>query len=132
MSLEDEKYYTPEINEFCIGFEFESKNSSVSTNGEWVKDEISDMESMRRFADCFDGVEEYRVKYLDRGDIESLGFEMDKSSDYYWLRYFNGEYLLSVESEGHRVIIEKDGDNYFVGTIKNKSELKKILKMLGV
>ena len=31
----ENKYYTPALEEFCAGFEFESNYKSLSKNGDW-------------------------------------------------------------------------------------------------
>ncbi len=65
----DNKYYTPEVQELGVGFEFEEKNE----DGDWIKETYP-------FGDPWFSVDEIyngriRVKYLDREDIESLGWE---------------------------------------------------------
>lgn len=82
----ENKYYTPTIEEFCVGFEYEYKEKKV-----WKKDEL-DISGMTS-GDC--GADHYvendidfildklksndiRVKYLDREDIESFGFKFNE------------------------------------------------------
>jgi hypothetical protein len=96
----------------------------------------------------------YELKHLDREDIESLGFE--HSHNYDGEEYpslfdehgYSAGFLLDTQLEndigiflylfpdGYVVIdfIFKCGSipHSFAGTIKNKSELKKVLKMIGV
>lgn len=122
---EENKYYTPEVFEFHVNFEYQEKQQ----DGTW-KDVKFPYDPGLSLDDIYGGG--IRVKHLDREDIESLGFEFDKGSDYYWTRFFNGEYLLCTENEGKGITLEKDGDFYFMGKIKNKSELKRILKQIGV
>lgn len=139
-----DKYYTPEIEEFGIGFEFESNYITYSRDNEWVKvtlgkDDIN-YEGVSWFYSSYIGdavPTEFRVKHLDREDIESLGFEEQPNIpipfthrkiyndiDVAFLYWFN-------ELGETRVVIDC-GDKKFSGVIKNKSELKKILKMIGV
>ncbi len=87
-----------------------------------------------------------RVKYLDREDIESLGFFCHATDE----RVFHSEkgiiinigwgspvkkgitlaIVSPVFDESKMSIVH---ENYlFNGTIKNKSELKKLLKQLGI
>ena len=69
----NEKYYTPKIKEFYVGFEYEWKCDGTQTD--WTKSTCSilmnplDVDARR--------INEYRVKYLDQEDIESLGFKED-------------------------------------------------------
>ena len=72
-----EKYYTPEIKEFCIGFEFE-----YYWNEKWEKTKLEktdciygEYENHYAFEDIIRNVIKTRVKYLDKKDIESVWFE---------------------------------------------------------
>ena len=81
--MEDKKYYTPEIEEFCEGFEYEYSYKG----GEWVKEKFSINSGD---TDCMAGdwyefspncpQTECRVKYLDKDDLEECGWEY--SSDF--------------------------------------------------
>src|SRR3990167_11102970 len=90
--METDKYYTPELDEFHIGFEFEiidyssnnyEKDKSTCT---WDKSVLKreDIFSAYKEDSYFETVVSYlnnnhvRVKYLDREDIQSLGFEYDR------------------------------------------------------
>ena len=135
------KYYTPEIEEFHVGFEYEWNNSNE--DDVW-KTSVADNE------DCYHAVQDiinnldrkYRVKYLDKEDIESLGFEYqdgkmikDYSDDFIYKPNNNLQYNLTYVYEQNilRIHVEdlvyfEESYNYlFQGTIKNKSELKKLL-----
>jgi hypothetical protein len=127
MSKEENKYYTPEIEEFHVGFEYEHRNLPDGEDAEWfphVFNKHCDAETHKNM--------ERRVKHLDREDIEGCGFEelnekdeyRLKSNDAIWLEIKHG--LVFIEN-----LHERDG-NLFKGTIKNKSELKRILKQIGV
>ncbi len=128
---EEAKYYTPEIDEFHVGFECEFKNSMQSN--EW-EHEICDQDTVSlayvaiehedyegEFANTF------RVKHLDKSDIESFGFKQKTS--------------ISYVKEGCRIhcwennlleINDDSGEHMCTATVKNKSELKKLLKMIGI
>lgn len=87
--MEKEKYYTPEISEFHVGFEFEEKerfgDGTVKTkedfsNANWIKKsmeigELYYIERMLSGRNALNGICGIRTKYLDREDIESFGFE---------------------------------------------------------
>lgn len=153
----ESKYYIPDISEFHVGFEYEHCHSSIRfvmlnlKTGEesdateskeiWEKSIFSGNEfdvwkSSFKFDDSLrDG--QIRVKYLDREDIESLGFEHDQSTK-------DGSYFYSgtLMTENQWCINLKDlivdiydingkSDFRFNGFVKNKSELKRILKMIG-
>jgi hypothetical protein len=139
---EQEKYYTPEITELYVGFECEM------CEPEYVGDDKYER-NWRKIT--FEGFEayrnryEYRVKYLDRQDIEELGFELesehhnDNHHGYVFFKYFSdikyGLKIRYIDNNIRDVIIyygEKEICFLFDGIIKNKSELKKILRMCGV
>ena len=75
--MENTKYYTPEIEEFCVGFEYEQKvkfgwyNSIFGElNGEYIGEYDNEL------SECYWEIRHnnIRVKYLDKTDIESFGF----------------------------------------------------------
>ena len=126
---EGSRYYTPSIEEFHVGFEYDSKGN---INAEWVS-KIVEENTMTAL-----GASYCRVKYLDREDIESLGFKFKE----YWIReekgsiyhkgihgitYFNGTGTISI---WELLQADCEGETYFQGTIKNKSELRVLLNQL--
>lgn len=135
------KYYTPEIEEFHVGFEYEDKFFNYPEEEKnWKKRvyEVNDSYSLQLVAtriklDCI------RVKHLDREDIESLGFKYSRYSGSY-TQYFTKDNVEISIGSGHRKdsplrvkrIWSISNEIVFKGTIKNKSELKKLLKQLGI
>ena len=135
------KYYTPTIEEFHVGFEFESNYilfEEGSLKNGWNKVVLSDRHNW--FYDSYvnDAVpSEFRVKYLDKSDIESLGFihvnglvyDLPETNISLW-------YNFSLVTSSNSVTIrKKEGSMLFdvaVVPVKNKSELKKLLKQLGI
>lgn len=173
------KYYTPTIDEFHVGFEFELKNSSdepfelehavvknsyrVVTGGIYENDYDHLLSNIEY--DIKEGF--VRVKYLDKEDIESLGFitrlepninKLGYSKDNSFLFKKDLKFSLFPHHEelnkifiiykGHNIrsiiylsrsrYLGKDDNKIipeiqlFNGYIKNKSELVKILKQLGI
>lgn len=134
------KYYTPELEEFHVGFEFESKYVLFSNNLEWKKVTLS-VKEHAWFWDSYlqDAIEtEFRVKYLDKEDIESLGWvkfdnhcycitDGDGRCWYLWLSVNR----LSI-NKGLVGDLVKDSLQIFRGEIKNKSELIKLMKQLNI
>ena len=136
-----EKYYTPTIEEFHVGFEFELAYS-FTKNGVRQEDlfvehtiEVnSDLELIQT------QIKEnlIRVKYLDRKDIESLGFEHDqttKDGSYFYSGTFmsKSHWCLCLKNEVTNIDdINNNSGLSFGGRIKNKSELSKLLKQLGI
>lgn len=145
------KYYTPEIEEFYVGFEFEMKVIFHNPNNrdeseEIIKEEVFMPCVWKSFANMKDVFNiEYdslgnvdnitvpdsvRVKTLDREDIESLGFKQGKLPYQYFSDLLR---IIKLEKENlYSINANVDDHCLFYGTIKNKSELKKVLKMLGI
>lgn len=132
------KYYTPTIEEFHIGFEYEEA-STIPTYLHWDKATWGKDPNVE-FEFLYSGIrdEHIRVKYLDKEDIESLGWvnrECANPDSIY--QYFNiGEKSLVYTEGTHEVtihLIEYDWDTcVFHGFIKNKSELSKVMQMLSI
>jgi len=128
------KYYTPEISEFHVGFEFQG----FADNG-WEDESIRDWRELYTVIDRYSHTAGFRVKTLDREDIESKGFAHVGSG---WYKYRHGvmvEYWTDLKLrkwKGNQIIITGfRGDEegvLFSGDIKNKSEFKRILKQLGI
>jgi len=140
------KYYTPEITEFHVGFEYECYQRD-----NWEKFEVRenffgiDHRILKKM--LMDG--EIRVKHLDSDDIENLGFEFKGKGARLFFRKeclfhlpdtdsFKCTCLMIQLDEKYRTIkIEGyitsacEEETLFTGTIKNKSELSRILKMIG-
>lgn len=101
--------------------------------------------------------ESFRIKSLGKEDIESLGFKMTESSEEF--EFFRGHYYItsidwpkvslemdcSIKLSNHTVTVTAYGwddliegpdkttkFNLFRGTVKNKSELKRVLTQIGV
>jgi hypothetical protein len=143
------KYYTPEIEEFHVGFEYEEKSSGLWTpqiynefspiiNQEIINEHDDRVDTIELYLKC----EAIRVKHLDREDIGSLGWEYDDIwRDGGTSLFKKGNDMLAFYGTNRltnnplRVIILKDSKqdkHLFDGTIKNKSELKRLLKQLGI
>ena len=133
-------YYVPSIEEFHVGFEYEFKNHLDKFIGATVEE---DWATPPYSSNIYTG--DIRVKYLDRSDIEELGWK-EKTwynySGYFGMEVNDKEYTLGFHSNdpasplSMRVdIIRNDyGNNVmlFQGIIKNKSELKKIMQMVKI
>ena len=128
--MKDNKYYTPKIEEFHVGFEYEAK----------VKGSIETSYSTFIWHGHNSIVTEFnsstiRVKYLDREDVEGLGFI--PVADEWWHKTNIGDnwQILKISKNGYQIsygqheYIDKS-KGIFKGVIKNKSELKRLLKQL--
>jgi len=159
------KYYKPSLEEFHVNFEYELLEiegkliSGTPCKYKWVK--CSDF-SYDLLADDTDTVSELkrriddnliRVKYLDREDIESCGWEA--SEDLPVVRYDNNNGVLCNERRSpvyelnEKMLVYFEDDHLleiyhftthqiepirfrFIGTIKNKSELLVLMKQLSI
>ena len=84
--MSDLKYYTPSIEEFHVGFEYEYRNhdGTVKNNtvlNYWNKSTISDLNELSYVERGLQTPNNTRVKYLDKDDIKSLGFCEAKLKD---------------------------------------------------
>lgn len=179
--MESNKYYTPNVEEFYIGFEYQIKDPAVR---DWDKEFACKEDFLGHDISCNPGdyykinfgwvnkifqindsiskddinyiqinnilepkLTDFRVKYLDQEDIESLGFILKgKSIDLWFERkkiYLrdDGHHLQNIKLQygkhDQRLKITfhytaGEEQIHFEGTIKNKSELKKLLKQLGI
>lgn len=152
-NLENNLYYTPTIEEFYVGFEYEHltgfekefqpyiydlakaclviERESISHNGEIVKMFIPAIQACIEEKQC-------RVKYLDQSDIESLGWELKEKSHFIkstWiLRKFEDGLIIYYYNGNlkHPWVYEDEVKELFEGTIKNKSELIKLMEQLDI
>ena len=152
----ENKYYTPTIEEFRVGFiyeeastmpyglEFEEIIYGKDPNQDLALELINNLIKQKLV----------RVKYLDREDIESLGFTKESNSfdvDVYtsnlkvshrdepvsiifnsmnnWVLIYCGEFAAILKQNKTEYHVNS---TLFAGTIKNKSELIILLKQLGI
>jgi len=129
--MEKEKYYTPEISEFHVFFEYEWKCDGTQTD--WTKS-ICNEKMNPLDVDCR-RVNEYRVKYLDKEDIES--FQFYQKIGYYLtvMIEYNGKKNVEIHlvHTGKQILIYIYNEyTLYAGECLNKSELKFILKRLKI
>lgn len=152
-----EKYYIPELSEFYTGFKYEYryfvgqntteywKNGKIYNNcwTEWVSCEdptdtdYGDFAKSSPYGGNLEDVKyrEFRVKYLDREDIESCGWlnNINQTDIFQEFKHQEVEAYLWFFENGEDLNIEIQlQDTYFRGLIKNKSELIKLMKQLEI
>ena len=138
----ENKYYTPSIEEFFVGFEYEELEFipvKDSHFGIKIKKNVF-VEHIWKTGysnwQFLDNLKEgkIRVKYLDSSDIEELGFKKIIKDQYYYDEWINPITLLIDDDMFVQIINKCNGTEYYLfqGTIKNKSELKKVLNMLNI
>lgn len=138
-----EKYYTPQISDFYIGFEYEEEldvdfDEGLETG--WVKRVFPDQYVCTEINGVPDLVELHyskltntRVKHLDHIDCVELGWKETKHKEVacykigrHHLFYSKGMFL-SID-----VIVDNWQDQVFRGAIKNKQELRKLMDQLNI
>jgi hypothetical protein len=129
-------YYKPEPEEFCSGFEFQ--RFRWRTDKQWANFQVSQsgIGIPKAIADLSNNI--IRVKLLDRADIEAEGgkFVADEVSYFEFgslkLFLFKNNPVISID----RISVGPNGykseHQVFRGTIRNRTELRKLLKQLGV
>ena len=135
------KHYTPTIEEFHVGFEYEQHEDydNPLQDKEWHKlvfgvNGTDNPENM-----TYPGsLNIIRVKHLDREDIESLGFKDDVGAGIFFRKRIHTDEEIHLNFDD-TILIERCCvmDEYpievvFKGKIKNKSVLTQVLKMIGV
>lgn len=140
----ENKYYTPELHEFHVGFECEMKNSSDPIHFDWEKCIFKNDFSNELNEDyCFEYLytdlkdNNIRVKHLSREDIESLGWKLFKQGNvnFFTFRMFTNDDIQMHVSFGQPAKIgfsTREGEEFSGLKIKNKSELWKLMQQLNI
>ena len=154
----ESKYYTPKIEEFCVGFEYEVFQEApktpkekflsfmpIETEDKWYKFRYPDFFLGYNLDKIFKTYKDIRVKYLDREDIESLNWcsvipsNVKDKNNYvvdYWVTdlYEDCFQLLKIDDIKYQISFGNPEKNkvLFEGIILNKSELKKIMQQLNI
>ena len=152
----DNKFYTPELEEFHVGFRYEGRYAKYAninfdegkcTVGEWSEWTPTQYGNLD-----WNLYTEQRVKYLDREDIEELGWLYDGRTTELWftipdtfVQPFNLLYRafkLSYNINDNRCMIigyewatykdSNEGETLFFGRIKNYNELKTLMKQIEI
>jgi hypothetical protein len=143
------KYYTPSIEEFRVGFKIEVYNPDKK---DWEDLTVDIGYCYGEFSNWISWGE-VRVKYLDKEDIESLGFKeetipncfKEDSLNQGYVKHINEKESLLLHYNGEtkklflskQVVYNEVTDNWytdflFQGSIKNKSEFKVLLEQLNL
>lgn len=134
--MEENKYYTPSLDELYIGFECE-KHDTYFNDSEPVSEYRQHIMCEEDFdmLSCYPT--QYRVKYLDKEDLVELGFNPVKGVEVNMCNkqiYYRDQWCSVVFNYDRitNIVIQKNSFPVFNGVVKNKSELIKVLKMLGI
>jgi hypothetical protein len=142
----ENKYYTPQIEEFCVNFQYERMNGNTWEQAEMTKLDFyssfnSDYEN--EFEEIDKNIRVVRVKYLDSTDIQELGWivnewKLTKTSGEVRIRLhpmFEYNHLLTIERKDF--VRNASGDYNILpilsrAVVKNKHELNKVMQMLNI
>ena len=138
MENNTKQYYTPELWEFCDGFEFESKKFDFVNGGYLWRNEtyLLGREFYYPLKDMLEN-KEIRIKHLDREDIESLGFisvgdyEFRKAKLILQILTYKIDLPSVKKEETYYSIKQQNWDtlkSLYLGKIRNKFHLQQILK----
>jgi len=128
------QYYTPTIEEFHVNFEYEFKSSDDDSE-EWQPAVIKDGTQIDDITREHKGVKVYnlRVKSLCRQDIEECGWKHNEMNYFnignFWLMWIDGKVKIWLEGVNNGSKVQA---TFFWGTIRNKSELRKIMQQCGI
>lgn len=133
----ENKYYTPKIEEFYIGFRFEFYRTLTTyiegqepiVSSDWLEAVVStDFPNITiPMIDTMLDKGHIRVKALDKADIIEAGW---KKSDYSDNFFMLNHRVLFIENNYHKIWI--CDDDLFNGKIRNYNELLKVMEMLGI
>lgn len=141
------KYYVPKIEELHYGFDYEHLPmrylwylQGCGLKDEWIEETFyggsgNDGESEVHEIERLIEDKAIRIKHLDRSDLESLGWKNTSLAKSKETQYYNiGE--ISLHHNGDIIVIHEKECEWdsciFRGTIRNRSELKRILAQIGV
>ncbi len=146
--MENNKYYIPTEEDFYVGATFEKcenprKPEELSSWRLITVDNIIDLHHTCKYHMC--GINKYsdfRIRYLDKEDIFDVtrGFPEWQSKfdpeDISFINvsfYVDGvKYELYYTTTDKMLSVQEDDFNLFLGTVKNKSEFKRVLRMLNI
>lgn len=138
----ENKYYTPKIEEFYIGFRFEFYRTLTTyiegqepiVSNDWLEAVVAtDFPNPTiPMIDAMLHKGHIRVKELDETDIIEAGWKFDEKNYYdYVLKDYTIDTFNWVDKP-FEIKIEKDNDILFRGNIKNYNKLLDVMEMLGI
>lgn len=147
--MENNKYYTPTLKEFNIGFEYEIH---ALPGDEWVNVKLTKDNFYLNMDRVLNHIDQCRVKYLDQSDIESLGWKFENTKNSFFTKKNLNTYKIVKESgfnTGTTYTLEQlDNNLYLIKSetyssygsevcqmsfiIFNKSELIKLMQQLNI
>lgn len=131
--MENKEYFTPEISDFCIGYEYET----IYLKSVWTKESLRIMDAGWFFESYENDAvpTEFRVPYLTKEQIEAEGWKIESEIKGYF-KFKNYHLSFDYVTGLYRMRISKDEDLrenlIFEGTCKDINTFRKIIKLLKV
>lgn len=153
--MENNKYFTPDIEDICIGYEYEQLVTPLSESlgkgeEEWMKCKFPDPFTIDRILLLYERKKQLRVSYLTKEQIEAEGWTsfiteykgdiVPENMTYTFFRE-DRNYMLGWNFNTNKItLIIKDPslvENYyneptFRGECKDINTFRKIIKLLGI
>jgi len=140
--MEENKYYTPDITEFYVDFEYLFRRSIGLPYETFKLTEVANFQKIKEA--LTEGL--VKVPYLSKEDIEEEGFifdiEVNQGNELIFKKPLNDRQWLEVEipstfdNDDKKTAIYRcdvvGSEPLFHGLIRNKSEFKRVLKMIGI
>ena len=137
----ENKYFTPDIEDLCIGYEYEQLINQV-----WTKEVFAKGSYLPENIDLLNWIhscvlsKKIRVPYLTKEQIEAEGWEFIKHhAGTEWYDFEKDEYSLYVDFDFRGEIYLKiysdryyEEFNYFSGKCKDINTFRKICKLLEI
>lgn len=128
----ENKYFTPDIEDFCIGYEYET----IYLKSVWTKESLRIIDAGWFFESYQNDAvpTEFRVPYLTKEQIEAEGWKFDYNLgdfDYYIKTVNNTEYELEFCYK-QRININIWKRTLYHGECKDINTFRKIIKLLGI
>ncbi len=154
----ENKYFTPDIEDICIGYEYEQLVTPLSeslskSEPEWMKCKFPDPFTIDRILLLYERKEQLRVPYLTKEQIEGEGFVYrGKISNgtipgepftKIELEFIKNNILIRFDIISNKVMIDKadsteENVNFYNvktlyhGECKDINTFRKIIKLLGI
>lgn len=142
--MENDKYFVPDIEDLCIGYELEM-NWNRAYEEKWVPIKISIQDEEFTYTDEIsdivnaldDGMSEARVPYLTKEQIEAEGWKCTSKYNYEKINsnitaYYGEDHYLWIMHPAETIKGEKYLANSFKGDCLSINEFRYICKLLKI
>ena len=137
----ENKYFTPDMEDFHIGYECEISTPTIWKSGKFpeileLNSELDEFgkDSLMKAAHAI-----LRVPYLTKEQIEAEGWNKAKvpivtiNNDFYEIPYIKDNFRIDYNFKNNLInILENNGKNLFYGKCKDINTFRKICKLLEI